>query len=366
MCSSDAEATHTVLVAMQNWNSQISHLGCEPCDGSNGCGNFYLQNDCETLLGSGGEGGINGYCNWDASRCPGGIIPEVTWSPTMEGGISSFGPLKQGAHGLAFFLGTVTGNGDNRGCTVRGNQKVAPGPVDLELINFARDVFGDETYDTLPAGIGYCFPADVGALEQDAASPDSLVFLDEDSLTLSINGLGPSTLPEGLGGSPLDIPVMVPAYGSETCNLVTVTQVIVPASVSFAGASPTLSEIKVALVAGLPAGADVALTSVKTEVSSSMPLPTLWELGPPQSLDDVKNNLAMAYDVDPATVSVEGNRRRQLSDHVAPDNGTGGLQHRQLQGAAAATVAYTITFMGGMTDMEQLPSAAQLSESLGV
>jgi hypothetical protein len=154
------------------------------------------------------------------------------------------------------------------------NTKVAPGPLDLEIINFARGLFDLEAFDALPAGIGYCVPASVEVLEDDLNNPMDRVSGDLDTLTFAVNDLRPSVVPNNIGGSPFDVVDMVPPYGSETCGLAVVTQVIVAGSL-YMPALPDVSILESALTSQIPeemvpGGVDFAITSVITIVTNEL------------------------------------------------------------------------------------------------
>ena len=59
----------------------------------------------------------------------------------------------------------------------------------------------------------------------------------------------------------------------ETCGLMVVTQVIVPAAVSFPAAVNNVDELQSALESQAGAGAEVSITSVKTTLTSGFTLP---------------------------------------------------------------------------------------------
>jgi len=120
-------------------------------------------------------------------------------------------------------------------------------------------------------------------------------------------------------------------YGLETCGLMVVTQVIVPAAVSFPAAVNNVDELQSALESQAGAGAEVSITSVKTTLSSGFTLPAGRDLDSVK--DDLKNQLAAVYNVDPSDVTLDGNRRRLESENA---------DYRRLQ----TQVVYTISTTG--------------------
>ena len=161
---------------------------------------------------------------------------------------------------------------------VEKNTAVAAGPMTKELVNFMRNSFSDSAYTTLPAGIGYCVPEDTTAIEDSLnAEVEQRITYDEDAYTLAIVGLNSATLPTNHGAkSGLESVAMTPPYGQETCGLVVVTQVVVPAAIAMPAtiAAPVdETALQAALEASAPAGAEVVITAIETTVTSTLELP---------------------------------------------------------------------------------------------
>lgn len=102
---------------------------------------------------------------------------------------------------------------------------------------------------------------------------------------------------------------MTPPYGQETCGLVQVTQVVIPAATSIPGAVSTAA-LQQALEDTAPTGATVEITSVETSVESSFQLPVGTELD-----DDTKaalrEQIAATYGGSASQVQLGGVRRRR-------------------------------------------------------
>lgn len=188
------------------------------------------------------------------------------------------------------------------------NTKVAAGPMTLEVVNFLRDVFGDTDYTTLPAGLGYCVPEDLGAQFEslDSENDERLTF-DDTTNTLTIAGLNSATMPTGIGDSSRDSVAMTPPYGQVTCGLVAVTVITVPAEVALPGAV-SRTDVQAALEAQAPTGADVIITSVETTVSSTFAIPSTITVTPAMRTS-MKEQIATAYGVQVSQVSLAGVRR---------------------------------------------------------
>jgi hypothetical protein len=210
--------------------------------------------------------------------------------------------------------------------------KVPAGNQAKELINFFRGQFGDVAYTDLPAGLGYCVPEDSALVDEatgrrlqgDAPAPppaggdggddgeniiDTLFSFDETTRTLTIAGLGSAAVPAGLGDAGLDVVSMTPPYGQETCGLVQVTQVVIPAATSIPGAVSTAA-LQQALEDTAPTGATVEITSVETSVESSFQLPVGTELDDDKKAA-LREQIAATYGGSASQVQLGGVRRRR-------------------------------------------------------
>ena len=228
------------------------------------------------------------------------------------------------------------------------NTKVAAGPLTLEVVNFLRDVFGDADYTALPAGLGYCVPEDLEAQfdSLDSDTDERLTF-DDTTNTLTIAGLNAATLPTGIGDSGLPSVAMTPPYGQETCGLVAVTVITVPAEVALPGAV-SRTDVQAALEAQAPTGADVVITSVETTVSSTFAIPSTITVTPAMRTS-MKEQIATTYGVQVAQVSLAGVRRLLGSE----------ADRRRLQDT---TVTFEITTSDATTLIT--PSSSQLNAAI--
>ena len=157
---------------------------------------------------------------------------------------------------------------------------------------------------------------------------DQLITFDETNQILGIVGLGSTPMPATLGDSSLSSVSMTPPFGQETCGLVTVTQVVVPATVSLPGMVST-ADLTAALASTAPAGSTVAITSQVTTVSSTFELPAGTELDS-DARDALREAIAAQYGVPASQIDLGGVRRRALAVSEA---------RRRLQVA----VTYTMT-----------------------
>jgi hypothetical protein len=228
------------------------------------------------------------------------------------------------------------------------NTKVAAGPMTLEVVNFLRDVFGDEDYTTLPAGLGYCVPEDLAAQFEslDSENDERLTF-DDTTNTLTIAGLKSATMPTDIGDSGRDSVAMTPPYGQETCGLVAVTVITVAAEVALPGAVSRTS-VQAALEAQAPTGADVVITSVQSTVSSTFAIPSTITVTPAMRTS-MKEQIATTYGVQVSQVSLAGVRRLLGSE----------ADHRRLQDT---TVTFEITTSDATT--LTTPSEAVLNAAI--
>lgn len=185
-------------------------------------------------------------------------------------------------------------------CTSGINRNVAAGNVHKELINFGRDVFGNAAYGTLPSGIGYCVAEEPEVrLDVDSELMNARVVVtghvpeigpvgedlfdtpgsDPSVLSVAIVGLASAPLPAALGLSGGDIATVSPAFGQETCDVVSVLRVDVAGTMTMPGAhsTDTVQETLQGALDGyfgdIAGTASVALTKAVITLSSDFTLP---------------------------------------------------------------------------------------------
>jgi len=140
---------------------------------------------------------------------------DEAWRPSIIGGSVSFSDpvIMPGNANQKMFVGTAQAEEqDSPMCYYKDNVKVADGPIANEGVNFVRALFSLEAYQSIPDGLGYCIPAGIEEAAMDAAeNPEGRFTADDETLVVSVNGLGPAAVPSGLGNSPQAVKEMVPA-----------------------------------------------------------------------------------------------------------------------------------------------------------
>lgn len=203
------------------------------------------------------------------------------------------------------------------------NTKVKAGNLKLEMVNLLRELFGDIKLDSTE-NLGYCAP-NLDALEDSTEDTDKLmeelitVKETDKSTVVSLSGLTSATVPSDMGKSGLPNAAWQarnPGYRKETCGLVSVNEITVPAAADVAGRVPRDTYMS-ALQDNLPKGAEASVTSYSMSLESDFTLPAGTKVPEGDELNQLRKDLSKEFDVSVNQVEIEGSgRRRRLQSET--------------------------------------------------